>query len=76
MEPGTAGLNRAVASIALGPAPSQVTFVVTGNPTSLNPIKAFKQGAADEPADRRFLLAGARCSGCGFVEFYAAEPIA
>jgi hypothetical protein len=49
---------------------AQLVFVVTGTPTVRNPVKAFKQGLSDEPADRRFRIVGARCSHCGFLEFY------
>jgi hypothetical protein len=54
-----------------GSHPGQVDFVI-GTPTSLNPVKAFRQGASDEPMARRYRLTGARCSRCGIVELYAA----
>lgn len=46
-------------------------FIVPGTPTSPNPIKAFAQGLADEPADRALPIVGLRCSNCGFLELYA-----
>jgi hypothetical protein len=50
----------------------QLIFVVPGEPTSLNPIKAFQQGASGEPEARRYFVFGSRCSACGFLELYAA----
>lgn len=50
----------------------QLIFVVPGEPTSLNPVQAFKQGASGEPADRRYFVFGTRCSACGFLELHAA----
>jgi len=75
MEPGVA---RAIGvRNEIGPEPGQVVFVVSGTPTSWNPIEAFGQGISDEPADRRYRLTGTRCSRCGVVEFYAAgDPTA
>ena len=46
-------------------------FTVPGTPTSLNPIKAFQQGIRDEPDVRGYDIVGMRCSGCGYLEFYA-----
>jgi len=49
---------------------AQLIFVVAGTRTSFNPVKAFKQGRADEPANRRYRIFGVRCSHCGFLELY------
>lgn len=49
---------------------AQLVFVVPGAAASLNPIKAFKQGLSGEKASREYRILGARCSGCGFLEFY------
>lgn len=48
----------------------QLVFVVAGTPTARNPIKAFRQGLLDEEPDREYCIVGARCSVCGFLEFY------
>jgi hypothetical protein len=50
---------------------SQLVFIVPGAPVSLNPIKAFAQGLADEPSDQIFRISGLRCSECGLLELYA-----
>ena len=50
---------------------SRLIFVVTGVPTAANPVSAFKQGLPEEPANRLYPIVGARCSQCGFLEFYA-----
>jgi hypothetical protein len=48
-------------------------FVVPGEPTSNNPIKAFQQGLAAEKANEAYLLHGYRCPSCGLVELVAEE---
>jgi hypothetical protein len=48
----------------------QLLFIVAGTPTSRAPVKAFRQGLSDEPANRGYRIVGARCSECGFLEFY------
>ena len=48
-----------------------VVLVVAGTPTRQRVTEAFKQGLSDEPGERRYRLAGARCSRCGFVELYS-----
>jgi hypothetical protein len=54
----------------------RLLFVVTGSPTSRNPVEAFAQGIADEPRDRRYSLVGVRCSKCGRVELYTdGDPV-
>ena len=55
----------------------RMIFVVPGSPTSLNPVKAFQQGLAQEPATRVYGISGFRCSLCGVLELYAdGEPTA
>lgn len=52
----------------------RIAFIVPGTKTSANPFRAFRQGLADEPGDRidnLWAMTAARCSGCGFLEFYA-----
>lgn len=48
-------------------------ILVPGTPTSMNPIKAVKQGLSDETDDQMYNLQPWRCPSCGFVEFYANE---
>ena len=56
---------------------AQILFVVPGTPTSSNPLKAFAQGRADGPSDRRYGIAGWRCTGCGLLEFCSdGDPVA
>jgi hypothetical protein len=50
----------------------EFSFVRSGTPTSANPIRAFQQGMAVEPADEAFPLTAWRCPKCGFVELWAA----
>jgi hypothetical protein len=52
----------------------RLEFVILGSRTSANPLKAFKQGLTDEPADRVYdfaKLVGDRCPACGYLELYA-----
>lgn len=62
----------------LSPALSQprLAFVVRGEPTSLNPLKAFQQGVDQSPQDEAYLLEGRRCIDCGAVELTANEKTA
>jgi len=53
----------------------KLVFVVAGERTSVNPIKAFKQGLQDTAANEAFLLRGHRCSACGRVELLALDQI-
>jgi hypothetical protein len=53
----------------------RLMFVTLGEPTSTNPVKAFKQGLAEEPANEGFLIRGSRCATCGYLELYATDPI-
>ena len=52
----------------------RLIFVVPGQPTSGNPIKAFQQGRHGEQGDAAYLLHGRRCPGCGLVELLATDP--
>ena len=52
---------------------SGLIFVVSGHPTSANPITAFQQGLAGEPSDRFYRVRGFRCSNCGALDLYADE---
>ena len=52
---------------------SQLVFVVLGTGTAINPVKAIKQGLANEPPDRHYRVAGFRCSECGALELYAED---
>ncbi len=51
------------------------TFVVPGQATSVNPIKAFQQGLHGERASEAYLLRGHRCPTCGTVELFATERV-
>ena len=52
---------------------NEFSFVQAGVPTSWNPIEAFRQGMAGEPADERFPVTAWRCPRCGLLELYAAR---
>jgi hypothetical protein len=54
---------------------ARLVFAVPGTPTSLNPLKALRQGLADEPSTRVYRINGERCSACGFLELYANDPM-
>jgi hypothetical protein len=54
----------------------KLAFVVLGEQTSRNPIKAFKQGLDQLPARRAYGLRGYRCAACGRVELIANDSIA
>jgi hypothetical protein len=49
-------------------------FIVLGNPTSPNPVTAFQQGLAGDPANQAYGIQGYRCAGCGALELYADIP--
>jgi hypothetical protein len=51
----------------------RVEFVIPGTKTSLNPLKAFQQGLADEPSDRTYdfsRLSEHLCPKCGHLDFF------
>jgi hypothetical protein len=52
----------------------RLMFVTLGEATSPNPVKAFKQGLAEELANEGFLIRGLRCAACGYLELYATDP--
>jgi hypothetical protein len=74
MEPGVATAHGLFGGAVAPAAEPRLVFVVTGTPTSGNPITAFRQGLAGEPGDRSYLLRGFRCPSCGRVELFANEP--
>ena len=49
---------------------AQILFVLLGSPTSLNPIKAFKQGRSQDEHQLACGIYGLRCSVCGYLELY------
>ena len=53
----------------------KLVFVVPGERTSANPIKALKQGLQTAPASEAYLLHGHRCPKCGRVELIALDEI-
>ncbi len=53
---------------------SHLVFVVPGEPTSLNPMTAFRQGAEQHPGDQKYILRGRRCTNCARIELSAEEP--
>ena len=54
---------------------ARLIFVTLGNVTSKNPIKAYKQGLADEPANQCFRIRGERCANCGYLELFATDRL-
>jgi hypothetical protein len=52
---------------------SEFSFIQPGTPTSWNPIQAFRQGVAGEPAEQRFPVTAWRCPQCGLLELSAAR---
>ncbi len=74
MEAGVATAYGLIGGAATPNDESRLVFVVSGKPTSSNPVKAFKQGLANEPADVSFWIKGLRCTRCGFLELFAMEP--
>jgi hypothetical protein len=67
-----------IAHIGVGPPESPRTplvFVVPGEPTSINPVKAFQQGLQGDRASKAYGLRGYRCPACGTVELIALDKI-
>lgn len=61
-------------TVVAGMAGGQVEFVIPGTRTSWNPVTAFRQGLAQEPADEVFSLGamgGFLCRSCGHLDLYA-----
>ena len=55
---------------------NRLEFVIPGTETSLNPLKAFKQGLSSEPSDQVYdfsKMTGLRCHACGYLELCALE---
>jgi phage FluMu protein Com len=52
-----------------------LVFVVPGEPTSINPVKAFKQGLQENAASKAYELRGYRCPKCGTVELKALDSV-
>ena len=52
---------------------AEFSFVRPGEPTSCNPIEAFRQGMAGQPSEWQFPVLAWRCSRCGLVELYASD---
>lgn len=53
----------------------RLVLVVPGEPTSMNPIKAFQQGLEEAPPNRAYQLHGYRCPKCGRVELAAIDRV-
>jgi len=60
----------------LPPDSPRLVFVVPGETTSENLIKAFKQGLQGDPANAAYSLRGYRCPRCGSVELIALDKVA
>ena len=73
MEAGVATAFGLIGAVRTPVDKPRLVFVVPGEPTSPNPVEAFKQGLADEPANESFWIRGQRCSRCGFLELFAME---
>ena len=52
-----------------------LVFVVPGEKTSGNPIKAFTQGLEGQRANAAYQLRGYRCPACGSVELIAPDKV-
>jgi hypothetical protein len=72
------GFATAIPLIGPKPPPDRprLVFVVPGNQTSWNPLKAFKQGLEGDRANEAYLLRGYRCPACGTVELIAKDKVA
>jgi hypothetical protein len=72
------GYATALGLIEGNPPPGgpKLVFVVPGERTSANPIKAFQQGLQGDLANQAYLLRGKRCPACGLVELVAVDPVA
>jgi hypothetical protein len=72
MEAGYATALGLIGSNPLSGSP-RLVFVVPGQPTSTNPVKAFRQGLESERSSEAYLLRGHRCPKCGAVELSAVD---
>jgi hypothetical protein len=73
MERGRTKTFRFFGDSAIGAEPAQLKFVVSGTPTSWNPLHALAQGMSHEPEDRTYGIVGFRCSACGYLELFAID---
>jgi hypothetical protein len=55
---------------------AQLIFVVEGERTAANPVRAFQQGVAGVPHNRAYTIRGLRCARCGTLELYADKAYA
>jgi hypothetical protein len=69
------GFATAVGLIAPTPTKPRLVFVETGEPTSVNPLRALQQGLEARPQNEAYLLRGHRCPACGMVELVATEQV-
>lgn len=53
----------------------KLLFVIPGERTSGNPIKALMQGLQGDQTSRAYLLRGYRCPQCGTVELIALDSM-
>lgn len=58
---------------AVGSADKRLVFVVPGEETSANPLRAFEQGLHNAQTNETYILRGYRCPNCGTVELRAIE---
>jgi hypothetical protein len=72
-----AGFATALGLLGGNPPPgdAKLVFVVCGEPTSPNPIHAFKQGLQEERSNKAYLLRRYRCPACEIVELIATNLI-
>lgn len=70
-----AGYTTAIGLVGSNPLTRdpKLVFVVPGQPTSGNPIKAFQQGLEGNRGNAAYLLHGHRCPNCGVVELIATD---
>lgn len=52
---------------------SDVLFIIPGEPTSANPVKAFMQGMHGAKEDVPLPVTAWRCGQCGLLELYARQ---
>ena len=67
------GFATAIGLIGFTQFKRRFVFVVPGEPTSMNPVRAIQQGLHEAPETEAYLLRGRRCIACGAVELVATE---
>ena len=67
------GFATAIGLIGPTPWKPRLVFVVPGQATSVNPLRALQQGLQEARQNQAYLLRGYRCTNCGAVELVAAE---